>query len=106
MSGGVAYVLDEENHLYRNLNKELVSMEALEKEDLDKIQSMLSKHLSATGSAKAKKILDHFDEYTSHFKKVIPGDYKRMMACIAKYEGQGLQKEEAKLEAFNEIIGH
>ena len=104
MSGGVAYVLDEENHLYRNLNKELVSMEALEKEDLDRIQSMLTKHLSATGSAKAKKILDHFEDYAGQFKKVIPGDYKRMMDCIAKYEKQGLEKEDAKLHAFNEIM--
>ncbi len=104
MSGGVAYVLDEENHLYRNLNKELVSMEALEKEDLDRIQSMLTKHLTATGSAKAKKILEHFEDYAGQFKKVIPGDYKRMMDCIAKYERQGLEKEDAKLHAFNEIM--
>ena len=104
MSGGVAYVLDEENHLYRNLNKQLVSMETPEKEDLDRIKTMLVNHVNATGSAKGKDILDKFETYSGHFKKVIPGDYKRMMACIAKYEQQGLEKEDAKLHAFNEIM--
>ena len=104
MSGGVAYVLDEENHLYRNLNKQLVSMETPEKEDLDRIKTMLENHVKATSSAKAKKILENFDDYSGHFKKVIPGDYKRMMACIAKYEGQGFAAEDAKLKAFNEIV--
>ena len=104
MSGGVAYVLDEENHLYRNLNKQLVSMEALESDDIARIKSMLEKHVASTGSLKGKKILENFDEYAGHFKKVIPGDYKKMMACIAKYEAQGLGTEDAKLKAFNEIM--
>ena len=105
MSGGIAYVLDEENHLYRNLNKQMVSMETPEKEDLEKIKSMLEKHVAYTNSAKGKKILEHFDEYAGHFKKVIPGDYKKMMACIAKNESQGMAPEDAKLAAFNEIVG-
>ncbi len=104
MSGGVAYVLDEENHLYRNLNKQLVNMETPAAEDLDKIKDMLTKHVANTGSAKGKKILDSFDSYAGHFKKVIPGDYERMMKAIAKYNAQGLEPEESKLAAFNEIM--
>ena len=104
MSGGVAYVLDEENHLYRNLNKQLVNMETPAAEDLDKIKDMLTKHVANTGSAKGKKILDSFDSYAGHFKKVIPGDYERMMKAIAKYNAQGLESEESKLAAFNEIM--
>ena len=104
MSGGVAYVLDEENHLYRNLNKQLVNMETPAAEDLDKIKDMLTKHVANTGSAKGKKILDSFDSYAGHFKKVIPGDYERMMKAIAKYNEQGLEPEESKLAAFNEIM--
>ncbi len=106
MSGGVAYVLDVENHLYRNLNKQLVKMETPDKEDLDRIRTMLKKHVENTGSEKARGILEAFEEYAGHFKKVIPGDYERMMACIAAYEGQGYETEEAKLKAFNEIVGH
>ena len=79
-------------------------METPEKEDLDRIKAMLVNHVNATGSAKGKDILDKFETYSGYFKKVIPGDYKRMMACIAKYEQQGLEKEDAKLHAFNEIM--
>ena len=104
MSGGVAYVLDEENHLYRNLNKDLVSLETPAKEDIERIKTLLENHLKYTGSEKAKKILKDFDEYALHFKKVIPGDYKKMMECIKKYESQGLPKEDAKLKAFTEIV--
>ena len=104
MSGGVAYVLDIENHLYRNLNRQLVLMEVAEKEDLERIKRMLEKHVEYTGSAKGKAILEHFEDYAGHFKKIIPGDYKKILSCIAKYEGQGCEPEEAKLKAFNEII--
>ena len=65
---------------------------------------MLTKHVANTGSAKGKKILDSFDSYAGHFKKVIPGDYERMMKAIAKYNAQGLEPEESKLAAFNEIM--
>ena len=106
MSGGIAYVLDEENHLYRNLNKQLVNMETPKEEDLEAIKDMLEKHVLYTGSKKAKEILDEFESYSVHFKKIIPGDYEKMMAAIAKYEKQGQAPEDAKLSAFNEIVGH
>jgi len=104
MSGGIAYVLDEENHLYRNLNKQLVLMETPDKAELERIKTILEKHVKYTGSVKGKAILDNFDSYAAHFKKIIPGDYKKILSCIAKYEGQGCDPEEAKLKAFNEII--
>ena len=63
--------------------------------------------LSTLGtSKKAKEILDEFESYSVHFKKIIPGDYEKMMAAIAKYEKQGQAPEDAKLSAFNEIVGH
>ncbi len=78
MSGGIAYVLDEHNTLYRNLNKELVLMESIEeKADVDVINVMLRKHLKYTGSKKAKVILDDLDSFIPKFKKIIPEEYKR-----------------------------
>lgn len=78
MSGGIAYVLDEHNTLYRNLNKELVLMESIEeKADVDVINVMLRKHLEYTGSKKAKVILDELDSFIPKFKKIIPEEYKR-----------------------------
>ena len=81
-------------------------METPKEEDLEAIKDMLEKHVLYTGSKKAKEILDEFESYSVHFKKIIPGDYEKMMAAIAKYEKQGQAPEDAKLSAFNEIVGH
>ena len=106
MSGGTAYVLDEENRLYRNLNKQLVKMENVEtRTDLLELKSMIEAHVRYTGSRKGQEILDQFDEYKAHFKKIIPSDYKTMLHLIARNEEKGVSQEEAKIEAFREFIG-
>ena len=107
MSGGVAYVLDEKNHLYRNLNKEMVLMEKVEnKHDKEELKEMLKQHAKHTGSSKAKEVLEQFEEYLPKFKKIIPEDYKRLMQISSQFEEQGMSKEEAQIEAFYESIGN
>ncbi|MBR4993626.1 MAG: glutamate synthase large subunit [Lachnospiraceae bacterium] len=102
MSGGVAYVLDEENHLYRNLNKEMVLMEQVEsKVDVAELKEMLENHVKYTSSKKAAKILKDFDEYLPKFKKIIPADYKKLLHLIHGFEEQGMSSEQAAIEAFN-----
>lgn len=106
MSGGIAYVLDEDNHLYRNLNKELVLMEKVDsKADRLELKSILKKHLESTGSKKAAKILDDYDNYLGKFKKIIPGDYKKLLHLISMYEEQGMTREKAQIEAFYASVG-
>ncbi|MBQ9436907.1 MAG: glutamate synthase large subunit, partial [Lachnospiraceae bacterium] len=106
MSGGVAYVLDEENHLYRNLNKQLVRMENVEtKTDRGELKRMIEDHVRHTGSLKGKAILEHFEECVAQFKKIIPTDYKEIMKLIAKSEEQGADPETAKIEAFRAFVG-
>ncbi|MCR5398423.1 MAG: glutamate synthase large subunit [Lachnospiraceae bacterium] len=101
MSGGIAYVLDEDNQLYRNLNKELVLMEQIDnKGEKQELEEILKKHVKYTGSKKAKTILDHFDEYLPKFKKIIPADYKKLLHLISGYEEQGMSREKAQIEAF------
>ncbi|MBR1592020.1 MAG: glutamate synthase large subunit [Ruminococcus sp.] len=79
MSGGIAYVLDENHDLYMRLNKSLVSLEILsEKEDIEELKAMIQEHAEATGSEKAAKILAGFDNYIGSFKKIIPHDYAKM----------------------------
>lgn len=79
MSGGIAYVLDEKNRLYRNLNKEMVLMEKIEsEEDKNELRTILEKHVAYTGSWKAQNVLEHFDEYLPKFKKIIPEEYKKV----------------------------
>ncbi len=106
MSGGVAYVLDEENTLYKNLNKQLVLMEKIEsKNDKEKLRDMIEKHVKYTGSEKGQRVLDNFDEYVGKFKKIIPSDYKEMLHLTAQFEEQGMDHEQAQIEAFTELVG-
>ena len=105
MSGGIAYVLDEKNCLYRNLNKEMVLMEKVEsKADQDELKSILEKHVELTGSLKGKQVLDNFDEYLHKFKKIIPEDFKRMIQLSSEFEQQGMEKDKATIEAFYESL--
>ena len=73
MSGGVAYVLDEDHSLYRKLNKQMVSMgELTEPEDMEELRNLLKAHVSATKSAWGEEILAQWNHYVPLFKKVVP----------------------------------
>lgn len=101
MSGGVAYVLDEDSTLYLKLNKELVSSDPVtDKYDVLELKQMIEEHVAATGSEKGKMILDRFSEYLPKFKKIISYDYSHMLQLIAKMEEHGLGYEQAQIEAF------
>ena len=101
MSGGVAYVLDENSDLYRKLNKSMVSMEEVtSKYDVLELKRLIQEHATYTNSEKAKKILDNFGEYLPKFKKIMPYDYERMLKTFADMEAKGLSSEQAQIEAF------
>ena len=103
MSGGIAYVLDENSHLYRNLNKDMISIEKVEnKYDIKELKELIEEHVEATGSERGALILEHFQEYLPKFKKIIPNDYKQMIALSAKLEEKGMSTEQAQMEAFYE----
>ena len=101
MSGGIAYVLDEDNDLYTRINKEMVfSEEVGNKYDVMELKDMIKEHVALTNSEKGKEILDNFSEYLPKFKKVIPYDYNRMLMAIVQMEEKGLSSEQAQIEAF------
>ena len=105
MSGGVAYVLDEDSTLYRNLNKQLVAMEILEnKDDIEELRNLISEHVEVTGSKRGQAVLDDFDGYVPHFKKVIPVDYKEILRLIAKEMANGTDAQTAGIEAFRIFV--
>ena len=104
MSGGLAYVLDENSHLYRNLNKAMIAIEKVEnKYDIQELRAMIEEHVENTGSARGKEILADFDAYLPKFKKVIPFDYEKMQTFVLQMEEKGLSSEQAKIEAFYAI---
>ncbi len=101
MSGGVAYVLDDDNDLYTKINKEMVSSyEVTSKYDVIELKEMIREHVALTGSVKGREILDHFAEYLTKFKKVIPHDYEKIQRMIVQMEEKGLSAEQAQIEAF------
>lgn len=101
MSGGVAYVLDTAHNLYQSINQELVSMEAVEaKQDVEKLQEILKEHADATGSSLAKEILENYQDYLPHFKKIIPNDFRTIKDEIKTLLDKGFSQEEASLQAF------
>jgi glutamate synthase domain-containing protein 3 len=74
MSNGVAYVLDEAGDFPRKVNTELVHLERLapDEGDVDQLTALLEAHIAATGSARARDVLAHWDTYAPRFWKVVP----------------------------------
>jgi glutamate synthase domain-containing protein 3 len=103
MSGGVAYVLDSTGEFAANVNGQMVGLEPLaEAADIARVKGMVERHLQYTGSARAKEVLADWDTSVKRFVKVIPRDYKRMLAAILRAHDQGLTGEEAIMVAFEE----
>jgi glutamate synthase (ferredoxin) len=101
MSGGVAYVLDEKGDFAKRVNMQMVILEKLEEPaERTEVRRMIERHLEYTSSARARQVLDAWDDAVTKFVKVIPKDYQRMLQCIARAEEQGLVGDEAIMEAF------
>ena len=101
MSGGVAYVLDDDTTLYKRVNKQLVSLEPVtNKYDVLELKQMITEHVAYTNSKKGKEVLDNFGEYLPKFKKIMPHDYKKMLNMIVQMEEKGLSSEQAQIQAF------
>ena len=101
MSGGIAYVLDEDTSLYKRMNKQLVSIEPVtDKYDVLELKDLITEHVAYTNSKKGKEVLDNFGEYLPKFKRIIPHDYKKMLNTIVQMEEKGLSSEQAQIEAF------
>jgi glutamate synthase (NADPH/NADH) large chain len=80
MSGGVAYILDEQNTFDAKVNREMVEITELTPEDKNIILMYLEKHVALTGSVKGKLVYDNFNALASQFKKVLPVDYKNALS--------------------------
>jgi glutamate synthase (NADPH) large chain len=92
MSGGVAFVLDEQSSFDRLCNKDMVSLEAVEsEEDIALLRGVVERHLGWTGSTVAERVLENWDELLPRFVKVMPNDLKRVLE----------ERQEAELEAVS-----
>jgi glutamate synthase (NADPH/NADH) large chain len=102
MSGGIAYVLvDNKDQFIAQCNREMIEFESLvDEKEIRSLEDMIQKHFDYTGSKKAERILDNWEEVISKFVKVIPKDYKRMMERIEEQMQAGLTAEDAVMSAF------
>jgi glutamate synthase (NADPH/NADH) large chain len=92
MSGGVAYVWDRDGDLHKQCNAETYALEAVSNvTDIGELKTLISRHLEYTGSTVAKAILGNWEASLAQFLKVMPTDYKRVLAERAlKKEKQAL----------------
>ena len=112
MSGGIAYVLDEKGDFESRLNKEMVQLEVIDadpgslkkltkqsgdvavslqtvmgdmrEQDIERLHALISRHAHYTNSQTAQKILKDFPAYLPKFRKVMPTEYRRALADLAK----------------------
>ncbi|HWB22716.1 MAG TPA: glutamate synthase large subunit [Gaiellaceae bacterium] len=100
MSGGVAYVLDEDGGFGDRCNMELVGFDPLEEEDVAILKALVEEHRERTGSTVAARVLSSWDDYLPQFVKVMPHDYKRALAELAA--GQVVYHDEHEVSTGGE----
>ncbi|MDA8413070.1 MAG: glutamate synthase large subunit [Desulfobacteraceae bacterium] len=102
MSGGIAYVLDEQGDFASRCNREMVGLEQPDDGDKATIRDMIEKHAELTGSNRAAMVLDNWDGYENRFVKVLPMDYKRVLQALERAQSAGLSGDDALAAAFEE----
>jgi glutamate synthase domain-containing protein 3 len=91
MSGGIAYVWDRKGEFVSRCNLGMVELEAMEvEEDIAELKQLIDKHFKLTGSTVARTVLEDWDRSLSQFVKVMPIDYKRVLAEMKKQQEQAV----------------
>ena len=80
MSGGIAYLLDPSDELDRFCNTEMVFLEQPDADDMKELRSLVRAHFRFTGSMKALEILNNWEDMEGNFIKVMPKEYKAVLA--------------------------
>jgi len=103
MSGGIAYVLDEAGDFAARVNRQMVGVEALEDpEEVTRVRAMIARHRELTGSVRARQVIEHWDSMLPKFVRIVPKDFKRVIASLRRAHEQGLSGNEAIMVAFEE----
>ena len=89
MSGGIAYVYDPDGVFPPKVNPEMVDLDPLADDDREWLRDRISGHMVHTGSTVAERILANWATEADRFVKVMPKDYKRVLAALAEAEQTG-----------------
>jgi glutamate synthase (ferredoxin) len=101
MSGGIAYVLDENGEFPTHCNMEMVKLYKLDDADeIASVEDMVRRHAEYTRSQRAFKVLALWHAMIPKFVKVLPNDYKRVLDAQKTMRQHGLSEDEAVMAAF------
>ncbi len=95
MSGGMAFVYDPDGVLYREVNQEMVNLEAPDPDDLAWLRDLVSRYAEETESPSAQSLLARWHAVKRHFRKVMPTDYKRVLEAAREAREEGRDVEAA-----------
>ncbi|MBF0199137.1 MAG: glutamate synthase subunit alpha, partial [Planctomycetes bacterium] len=90
MSGGVAYVLDADHLFSRRCNPGMVDIEQLEEDDFVDLKQLIEEHVQHTDSVKGKKLLSDWENEKDQFVKVMPREYRRILAQMEEQKKAGV----------------
>jgi glutamate synthase (NADPH/NADH) large chain len=96
MSGGIAYLLDLN---IGRVNPEMVDLDPLDENDRAFLADTVARHHTETGSTLAYTLLEDWDSALDRFGKVMPKDFKRVLAAHAAAERDGRDVNEAIMQA-------
>jgi glutamate synthase (ferredoxin) len=100
MSGGVAYVLDEDGKFASRCNTQMVTLGSASETEVQLVKRMVERHRELTNSALARRVLERWQENAAKLVRVMPNDYRRMLDAQEKLRAQGLSAEQAEMAAF------
>ncbi|MCC8179874.1 MAG: glutamate synthase subunit alpha, partial [Planctomycetes bacterium] len=93
MSGGLAYVYDEDGLFDTRCNLDMVDLDLLTERDEAELRAMLQRHVEFTGSGKARRLLDNWDGEKARFVKVFPMEYRRALGEMLKADAETPRRE-------------
>jgi len=106
MSGGIAYVLDEDGSFAASCNDEGVSISPLaglaDRGEVADVRSMIERHATWTASARALRLLDDWEGTAARLVRVIPDEYRRVIEAQRRLRAMGMSQADAEMGAFQE----
>ena len=102
MSGGVAYVFDENGDFPALVNGEMVDLDTPSGDDFETLRALIDRHVTETGSDVGIRILADWDLTKGRFVKVMPRDYKRVLEAAAHARATGADEMEAVMASARE----
>ncbi|GAC1336904.1 MAG: hypothetical protein NVSMB23_02650 [Myxococcales bacterium] len=105
MSGGVAWVLDENGTFAKRCNTQMVGLSRPEDPaELAQVKGLIERHVQHTQSAVGRRVLERWAESAARLLRVMPHDYRRMLDAQAKMRATGLPPEQAEMAAFEQNV--